>query len=73
MITLTACGTTKAKETKNQTKETKKWEPLKISEQEKTQAQKEVKQTIQFQVLIFFFVLCFYLFQFLPLYLLLSH
>ena len=44
MITLTACGTTKAKETKNQTKETKKWEPLKISEQEKTQAQKEVKQ-----------------------------
>lgn len=44
MIILTACGTTKTKEIKKQTEETKKWEPLKISGQEKTQAQKEVRQ-----------------------------
>lgn len=41
---LTACGTTTSDKTPQKAKHTKKWEPLTITKQEKTQAQKEVKK-----------------------------
>ncbi len=44
ITTLTACGTTTPDKTPQKTKQTKKWEPLTITKQEKSQAEKEVKK-----------------------------
>lgn len=44
IATLTACKTTTFDKTPKETKQTKKWEPLKITKEERSQAEKEVKE-----------------------------